>query len=75
MDEAECSSEKVDGRSLYVTPFPHDATLDAMTEKFAGVAPVKSLRMRRHMATKDFRGSVFVEFDSQEIAEKVLPFH
>lgn len=65
------STEAIDKRSLYAVPFPHDATLDAMTAAFATVAPVQSLRMRRHLQTKDFRGSVFVEFESEEVAQRV----
>ncbi len=38
---------------------------------FAAHAPVNSLRMRRFLNSKDFRGSVFVEFGSKKDAEMV----
>ncbi len=38
---------------------------------FAPHAPVNSIRMRRHLHSKDFKGSVFVEFKSKEEADKV----
>lgn len=62
----------VDARSLYASPFPFDASLDAITSYFEAAAPggVRSVRLRRILATKDFRGSVFVEFGSVEEAEK-----
>ena len=45
-----------------------------------GVAPqaffeqhgaVRSVRMRRHLRSGDFKGSVFVELDSEELAKEV----
>jgi len=71
LDMSEASTAVIDARSLYAVPFPHDATLDDMSAVFAAVAPVASLRMRRHLTTKDFRGSVFVEFESEEVAKRV----
>ena len=32
---------------------------------------VNSVRMRRHLLSKDFKGSVFVEFDNSETSDKV----
>ena len=61
----------IDERSLYAAPFPHDESLDSLTAVFTAHAPVNSLRMRRHLNSKDFRGSVFVEFGSREDAERV----
>jgi lupus La protein len=61
----------IDERSLYAAPFPHDESLDSLTAVFTAHAPVNSLRMRRHLNSKDFRGSVFVEFGSKEDAERV----
>ena len=52
-------------------PFPHESTLDEITAIFAEHAPVNSVRMRRHLTSKDFRGSVFVEFATPEDAQKV----
>ncbi|GIL71586.1 hypothetical protein Vretimale_716 [Volvox reticuliferus] len=62
----------VDARSIYARPFPMESTVDAITEFFSNYAPVNCVRMRRHMRSKGFKGSVFVEFASQEDAEKVL---
>lgn len=58
-------------RGPCAAPFPFDATLDGIEAFFAGVAPVNAVRLRRHMASKDFRGSVFVEFASREVAQEV----
>jgi hypothetical protein len=52
-------------------PFAHDVTLDKLTDFFSSVAPVNCVRMRRHLASKDFRGSIFIEFDSEETAKQV----
>ncbi|BDA41164.1 Lupus La protein homolog [Coccomyxa sp. Obi] len=65
-------AKKVDARSLYASPFPFDTSLDAATAFFNTVAPVNCVRMRRHIVSKDFRGSVFVEFASEEQAAEVL---
>ena len=32
---------------------------------------VRSVRMRRHLRSGDFKGSVFVEFDNEELAKEV----
>lgn len=71
LEESRAISDQIDVRSLYAAPFPHDATLDAMMAIFEAAAPVVALRMRRHLTTKDFRGSIFVEFDSEAAARKV----
>lgn len=57
--------------SLFAAPFPFSATLEQLTAFFSKVAPVKCVRMRRHLNSRDFRGSVFVEFDTLESANKV----
>ena len=62
---------EVDARSLYASPFPFDTTLDALTAFFAHHARVNCVRMRRHLTSKDFKGSVFVEFATKEEAERV----
>jgi hypothetical protein len=64
-------TKELDERSLYASPFPYDSSLDAITSFFQQHAPVKSVRMRRHLTSKDFKGSVFVEFAAKEEAEKV----
>jgi lupus La protein len=65
------AARAVDARSLYAGPFPYDTTLDAVTAFFSRVAAVNCVRMRRHATSKDFRGSVFVEFASEELAKEV----
>ena len=70
-EEVEALMRAMDERSLYAAPFPHDAQLDHIRGAFAAAAPVNAVRMRRHAASKDFRGSVFVEFASVADAEKV----
>lgn len=65
--------QDIEGRSLYAAPFPHDSTLDDLMAVFSEHAPVNSVRMRRHLNSKDFRGSVFVEFATNEDAGKVTP--
>ncbi|PRW45723.1 la 1 [Chlorella sorokiniana] len=64
-------SREVDSRSLYASPFPFDATLDALSDFFRQHGEVRCVRMRRHLASKDFKGSVFVELASVEEADKV----
>lgn len=66
-------SKEVDARSLFASPFPYDTTLDAVTAFFNTVAPVNCVRMRRHLNSSDFRGSVFVEFACEEQATEVCP--
>jgi lupus La protein len=63
--------QEVDARSLYASPFPYDASLDALTAFFAAHGTVRCVRMRRHLSSKDFKGSVFVEFATKEEADKV----
>lgn len=62
---------QIDQRSLYASPFPFDTPLDAITDLFHQRAPVNCVRMRRHAESKDFRGSVFVEFADEAAAQKV----
>ncbi|KAK9841853.1 hypothetical protein WJX81_007447 [Elliptochloris bilobata] len=62
----------IDARSLYAAPFPYNATLDNLTAFFDAHAPVNCVRQRRHLASKDFKGSCFVEFADTETATKVL---
>ena len=69
LDEA---AWQADERSLFAAPLPYNANLDVLTSFFSQEAPVNSVRLRRHAASKDFRGSVFVEFASKEDAAKVL---
>lgn len=59
---------QVDERSVYAAPFPYTATLDDLTAFFAARAPVNCVRQRRHLTSKDFKGSCFVEFASVDAA-------
>ncbi|KAL4442520.1 hypothetical protein ABPG77_005104 [Micractinium sp. CCAP 211/92] len=71
LKEADEVAREVDERSLYASPFPFDATLDALSDFFRQHGSVQCVRMRRHLQSKDFKGSVFVEFSSVEEAQKV----
>lgn len=70
-NESEVSAA-IDARSLYARPFPMDATLDAITDFFNKQAPVNCVRMRRHLTSRTFKGSVFVEFAAEADRDKVL---
>ena len=65
-------AKEIDERSLVVGPFRFDIHLEELQSYLETLGEVKSVRMRRHMHSKDFRGSVFVEFASIEEAERVL---
>ena len=70
-DPEELAAE-IDGRSLIVSPFRFDVGLEELTTFFESVGSVNAVRMRRHVTSKDFRGSVFVEFSTVEESERVL---
>ncbi len=42
-----------------------------MQALFEEQGTVRSVRMRRHLRSGDFKGSVFVEFDTEELAKEV----
>lgn len=66
-------AEEIDARSLLVGPFRFDVTLEELEEYFqSSVGKTNAVRMRRHVSSKDFRGSVFAEFESIDEAERVL---
>lgn len=71
LPDVETANKLIDERSLYAAPFPFDATLDAVQDMFAKHGPVNCVRFRRHLTSKDFKGSVFVEFTSKDAAEEV----
>ena len=69
-------------------PLPFDATLDGLRAFFVDAAAqaaasstsatapfVASVRLRRHVASKDFKGSAFVEFASREVCDALLRAH
>eukprot|EP00983_Pelagomonas_calceolata_P099694 1158485-Pelagomonas_calceolata.AAC.8 len=49
---------------------PMSCVRTQLTEFFAQYAPVNCVRMRRHIVSKSFKGSLFVEFASVADAEK-----
>lgn len=63
---------EVDARSLCIKPFAYDSTVDGLTTFFSQYGVVNCVRFRRFLNSKDFKGSIFVEFDSKETAKKVL---
>lgn len=57
--------------SLYVKGFPVTATLEDIEAFFAGMTKVLAVRMRRHIGSKTFKGSAFVELSSEDEAERL----
>jgi lupus La protein len=58
-----------DVRSVYVKGIPADAHLEDLETFFGKFGKVNAVRMRRYKATKDFKGSVFVEFATEQEAK------
>ena len=48
--------KEVEARSVYASPFAMTATIDEITAFFAQHATVRSVRLRRHITSKDFKG-------------------
>lgn len=69
---AEAAVQAVDERSLYATPFPYDATIEQLSKFWGSIAALNGVRLRRHATSRDFKGSVFVEFTTQELMREVL---
>ena len=63
---------EVEARSVYASPFAMTATIDEITAFFAQHATVRSVRLRRHVTSKDFKGSVFVELADAAACEKLV---
>ena len=70
--DVEAARAQLERRSLFCSPLPWNATMSGIEDEFGKYGQVKSVRMRRHANSKDFRGSVFVEFATEEEAEKVM---
>jgi len=68
---ADAITAEVDERSLYAGPFPFTTTLDQLIAFFEEVGDVNCVRMRRHVSSKDFKGSVFVELSSKAEADRI----
>lgn len=64
--------KEVEARSVYASPFAMTATIDEITAFFAQHATVRSVRLRRHITSKDFKGSVFVELADAAACEKLV---
>ena len=66
--------EELDKRFVFASPFAKDATIEALLAYFNTVGNARSIHLRRHTTSKDIRGSIFVEFateeDSKAIAER-----
>lgn len=58
-------------KSAYVKGFPADSSLDDLLKFFAPSKAV-AVRMRRFPKSKDFKGSVFVEFSAEEACKEYL---
>ena len=58
---------------LYANPFPMTAESESVKNFFEKECKVRvlSVRLRRHIVSKEFSGSIFVEFATEEDAEKV----
>lgn len=69
-DEKEVIAE-VDARSIFSAPLPFDCTIDGLKQEFSQHAPVRCVRLRRYVSTHSFRGSVFVEFETEDDAKRV----
>lgn len=48
---------EVEARSVYASPFPMTATIDDLKDYFSTHAKVLSIRLRRHVMSKDFKVS------------------
>jgi len=50
---------------VYASPFPMTSTIDELTAFFAAhcAKQVLSIRLRRHITSKDFKGSIFLELE------------
>eukprot|EP00854_Cymbomonas_tetramitiformis_P008700 gene8700-10322_t len=70
--DPEAIRSEIDKRSIYVSPFPRDSTMEGLTSLFSEHGPVNCVRLRRHAVSSDFKGSIFVEFDSEETCAAVL---
>lgn len=58
--------------TVYVKGFPNTITLDQLYEFFEKHGKILQIFMRRFPATKQFKGSVFVTFDTAELMKTFL---
>eukprot|EP00878_Enallax_costatus_P006301 GHUV01006605.1.p1 GENE.GHUV01006605.1~~GHUV01006605.1.p1 ORF type:complete len:707 (+),score=173.74 GHUV01006605.1:310-2430(+) len=73
LPSAKEAARAVDSRSLYVRPFPMTATLDDIQNFFLenGIE-YNAVRVRRHVRSKDFKGSLFLECTSPQESDRVM---
>ncbi|XP_078063746.1 lupus La protein isoform X2 [Mustelus asterias] len=71
LPEFEDYKNSVKARSVYVKGFPTSATLDEIKGWFDETGPVENIQMRRTLQ-RQFKGSVFVVFDSTDSATKFV---
>lgn len=59
-------------KTIYVKGFPKESEpeLESVVELFSPYGVVRSVRFRRYPDTKKFKGSVFIEFESEEEAQR-----
>ena len=64
---------EVEQRSVYASPFPMDVSIDDLTKFFSKHTKILSIRLRRHVSSKDFKGSIFLELpDAASCAALIL---
>ncbi|RXM29052.1 Lupus La protein-like B [Acipenser ruthenus] len=63
--------DEIKNRSVYVKGFPTDITLDELKEWFNDKGNVENIQMRRTLQ-RQFKGSVFVVFDTDDSAKKFV---
>ncbi|XP_048576497.1 lupus La protein homolog isoform X1 [Nematostella vectensis] len=54
--------QKAKAKTVYVKGFPKEATLDELQEYFEGKGKIVFIMMRKTLESKEFKGSVFIEF-------------
>ncbi|KAK2190495.1 hypothetical protein NP493_78g03018, partial [Ridgeia piscesae] len=64
-------TEDIRKRTYYVKGFPLDVSLDALMEFFEKFGKVDQIQMRKDMK-RNFKGSIFIVFNSKEDGEKFL---
>nr|XP_006636663.2 PREDICTED: lupus La protein isoform X1 [Lepisosteus oculatus] len=63
--------DAVKHRSVYIKGFPTDSSLDDVKEWLEGKGNIENIQMRKN-AQKQFKGSVFIVFDTDESAKKFV---
>ncbi|KAJ8012789.1 hypothetical protein DPEC_G00046520 [Dallia pectoralis] len=63
--------DAVKHKSVYIKGFPLETTLDEIEGWLKGKGPIENIQMRRNLQ-KNFKGSVFLVFDTDEAAKQFL---